>query len=105
MWVVRAVKGRDERPAGALDRPSRPKGGECVYFSLDRADDFIDVRTPDNGKLHAAMQLALSVMKKEPPKHRAAFGVFGCNLGQSPLDRELMLQGTAYNRVRVRLNG
>ncbi|SRR6266566_7396039 len=37
----RAVKGRDERPAGALDRPPRAKG-DLLSFFLDSADAFID---------------------------------------------------------------
>jgi len=42
MRVVRAVKGRDERPTGALDSPSDPKGIRVCLFWLDKADDFID---------------------------------------------------------------
>src|SRR6516165_3797341 len=46
MGMGRAVKGRDERPAGALDSPPNPKEEVClfftVYFLLDMADDFIE---------------------------------------------------------------
>jgi hypothetical protein len=43
-WFGSAVKGRDKRPAGALDSSPEPRG-ICV---LDEADDFIDV---DNRRL------------------------------------------------------
>src|SRR5205814_5997658 len=36
------VKGRDERPAGALDSPSPCQRGLVCLFLLDRADAFID---------------------------------------------------------------
>jgi hypothetical protein len=49
------------------------------------------------------MQLALSLMKKEPPKHRAGL-VFWLRFGTIPIGSGLTLQGTADNRVRVRLN-
>jgi hypothetical protein len=45
LWgVVRAVKGRDERPTGALDSPSDPEKIRVSNFLLDKADDFIDGR-------------------------------------------------------------
>jgi hypothetical protein len=45
LWgVVRAVKGRDERPTGALDSPSDPERMRVSNFLLDKADDFIDGR-------------------------------------------------------------
>ncbi len=51
------------------------------------------------------MQLALSVMKKESPKHRAAF-VSWLRLGTiSTVLENLPLQAAADNRARVRLNG
>ncbi len=40
--TARAVKGRDERPPGALDSPLRPFRGRVVVFLLDEANDFID---------------------------------------------------------------
>jgi hypothetical protein len=49
------------------------------------------------------MQLALSLMKKEPPKHRAAL-VFWFRFGTIPIGSGITLQGTADNRVSVRLN-
>jgi hypothetical protein len=56
---------------------------------------------PDNG---SCMQLALSVVKKKPPKHRAAL-VFWLRFGTIPIGSGLTLQSPADNRVRVRLNG
>ena len=43
---------------------------------------------------------ASGVMKKEPPKDRAAL-VFRLRFGK----RELLLQSTTYNRIGIRLNG
>ena len=40
----RAVKGRDERPTGALDSPTLAPRERCRYFLLDNADAFIDGR-------------------------------------------------------------
>ena len=43
LWFERPLKGRDERPAGALDRSLEPIRA-CVRLSaLDKADDFIDI--------------------------------------------------------------
>jgi hypothetical protein len=44
MGGVRAVKGRDERPTGALDSPSDPEKIRVSNLLLDKADDFIDGR-------------------------------------------------------------
>ena len=51
LWGVgRAVKGRDERPTGALDSPPDPKAERCAYFLLDTADDFIDGMSLDENR-------------------------------------------------------
>jgi hypothetical protein len=46
---------------------------------------------------------SLSVWRREPPKRGTALVSFESRFAQSLLDWKLLLQPTAYNRVRVRL--
>src|SRR5215831_15815152 len=47
--AAKPVKGRDERPSGALDSPRRAVWENCCYFSLDSAGVVIDGMLPNLG--------------------------------------------------------
>ena len=71
MGVGRAVKDRDERPAGALDSPPNPKEEVClfftVYFLLDMADDFIDGFAPSNWRAAAVGNKTPEIDRRRSP--------------------------------------
>jgi hypothetical protein len=59
-----AVKGRDERPSGALDSPLRDRWKILLSLALDMADDFIDAcfdqyQQQKLGSVHPTRKLSL----------------------------------------------
>src|SRR6516162_7000498 len=97
MGVGRAVKDRDERPAGALDSPPNPKEEVClfftVYFLLDMADDFIDDFASPSRRAAAFREKAPQVDFGGPPSsvglavphlERLALGAGDCSTRDRP---------------------